>query len=390
MSNLNFYKDLPYVESFEEVTNPKLFREVPQDWYVLIADVQNSTIEIEEGRYKEVNFVGACAITSVLNIDKRIDLPFVFGGDGASILVPPNIIEKAEDALRDTKRFAMKYLNLNIRIAKIPVIELQRNRYLIKIVKVKVAENYYQSVFAGGGVDFAETLAKREKKYTISDIPPKHRANFKGLECVWQDIPGRKEEVLNLLIKATSDSVDHTVIYNEVFKEVQEIYGPKDSRFPIDSDSIKIRFSLKKVRLESMLYSYQYHKSFKSVFYKALFSNFIDSIFRFFRTSISKLLIRAYENAVVHSVDSEKFDDMLRMVIAGTKEQRHRLIGFLEELYNRKMLAYGVHVTHSVYMTCLIFERQGKQVHFIDGSNGGYTYAAKELKNKVKWQRMYL
>jgi hypothetical protein len=35
-------------------------------------------------------------------------------------------------------------------------------------------------------------------------------------------------------------------------------------------------------------------------------------------------------------------------------------------------------------MTCLIFQREGGHVHFVDGANGGYTLAAIELKRRLK------
>jgi hypothetical protein len=44
---------------------------------------------------------------------------------------------------------------------------------------------------------------------------------------------------------------------------------------------------------------------------------------------------------------------------------------------------YGVHVSRHALMTCLVFDRFGKQVHFVDGANGGYALAAKQLKQQL-------
>jgi hypothetical protein len=35
-------------------------------------------------------------------------------------------------------------------------------------------------------------------------------------------------------------------------------------------------------------------------------------------------------------------------------------------------------------MTCLVFERGGQQVHFVDGADGGYALAAKDMKQRMK------
>jgi hypothetical protein len=34
-------------------------------------------------------------------------------------------------------------------------------------------------------------------------------------------------------------------------------------------------------------------------------------------------------------------------------------------------------------MTCLVFERNGRQVHFVDGADGGYAIAAKSMKQRI-------
>lgn len=91
-----------------------------------------------------------------------------------------------------------------------------------------------------------------------------------------------------------------------------------------------------------------------------------------------------YKNIILKTTDTEKFDDMLRMVISTKRNQTKELEKYLEEEYQNKNLVYGIHKSDSALMTCLIFQRHGKHIHFIDSSNGGYALAAKELKNRLK------
>jgi hypothetical protein len=35
-------------------------------------------------------------------------------------------------------------------------------------------------------------------------------------------------------------------------------------------------------------------------------------------------------------------------------------------------------------LTCLIFERMGRQIHFVDGADGGFTLAARDLKQRLR------
>ena len=53
--------------------------------------------------------------------------------------------------------------------------------------------------------------------------------------------------------------------------------------------------------------------------------------------------------------------------------------------YENNNLVYGIHKSNSALMTCLIFQRHGKHIHFVDSSNGGYALASKELKNRLKF-----
>jgi hypothetical protein len=72
------------------------------------------------------------------------------------------------------------------------------------------------------------------------------------------------------------------------------------------------------------------------------------------------------------------------MIIAGNAAQRERLTRYLEDGYKRGALVYGLHITDRALMTCLVFERMGRQVHFVDGADGGYALAAKAMKERLR------
>ncbi|MEL6615216.1 MAG: DUF3095 family protein, partial [Bacteroidota bacterium] len=65
-------------------------------------------------------------------------------------------------------------------------------------------------------------------------------------------------------------------------------------------------------------------------------------------------------------------------------EQRQRLEAFLDACYARGDLAWGLHVSDRAVMTCLVYDRMGQQVHFVDGAEGGYTAAAVPFKRRLK------
>ena len=89
-----------------------------------------------------------------------------------------------------------------------------------------------------------------------------------------------------------------------------------------------------------------------------------------------------YKKEVVQNSDFRKFDDTLRFVLDVTSEQKRALVECLELRHQRGEIFYGTHSSPSALMTCLVFDRVGDHIHFMDGDNGGYALAAVELKKQ--------
>lgn len=83
MPGINFYKDLKTSKlTITEVFSQHNFCEVPDDWFIIIADVKNSTTAVNSGRHNDVNLVAAGSLIAALNIanSREIEIPFFFGG----------------------------------------------------------------------------------------------------------------------------------------------------------------------------------------------------------------------------------------------------------------------------------------------------------------------
>jgi hypothetical protein len=70
-----------------------LFYALPEDWQVIITDIKKSTEAVAAGKHETVNLAATGSIVAILNIaySHEITIPFFFGGDGASFLVPGTI-----------------------------------------------------------------------------------------------------------------------------------------------------------------------------------------------------------------------------------------------------------------------------------------------------------
>ena len=117
MTTDRFYADIPAFRGFTSLMDPALYRSLPDDWTVGIADIVQSTKAIQDNRYKAVNTAGAAVIAAIKNAMGGRDLPFVFGGDGAGFAVAPADLALAEAALVATAAWVRDALDLTLRIA---------------------------------------------------------------------------------------------------------------------------------------------------------------------------------------------------------------------------------------------------------------------------------
>lgn len=389
MSTEFFYANLPVLENFLDITDSRNFHSVPRDWYVIVTDIVNSTQAIESGRYKDVNLLGACSIIAVLNIASKIEIPFVFGGDGAALLIPPSLFLEAQQALLVTRQMAKRRFGIDLRVGAVPVAAVTAANYAVKVAKIKVSENYYQAAFTGEGLSYATELLKNPETahlYNYNYPHPNAKANFSGLECRWQDIPSKYGETVSLIVKSTSDqSESNHEIYRELLEQILLIYGSSDYINPVAKENLKLAFSYKYLRAETQLRaksSNSWHKLF--YFSQILLENLLGGFLMSRKINLAEVDWGAYKENAIATTDYMKFDDMLRMVIVGNKAQREKLMSYLEKNYRKGRLVYGLHTSDRALMTCLVFQRNGRQVHFIDGADGGYAAAAKAMKRRIR------
>ncbi len=113
MSSKRFYADIPAFDDFSGIADSSNYQVAPDDWHVIIADVKGSTQAIAEGRYKDVNMIGAACINAVLNISQKRSVPYVFGGDGATLMVPPEDVDSAARVLLGVRDLAASRFKLS-------------------------------------------------------------------------------------------------------------------------------------------------------------------------------------------------------------------------------------------------------------------------------------
>jgi hypothetical protein len=62
----NFFEQIKGFSDFSRIVDAENYFEAPNDWSVVLTDVKGSTKAIEQGRYREVNTLGAASIAVVI------------------------------------------------------------------------------------------------------------------------------------------------------------------------------------------------------------------------------------------------------------------------------------------------------------------------------------
>lgn len=135
----SFYNDIAPFCDFSRVAQREHYHVVPDDWDIVLTDIEGSTRAIEEGRYKEVNALGAASIIAVTNAVRKVmpevEIPFVFGGDGATLLTPKDAREAVTDALAMLGTRAIHGFQMNLRMAIVPMTVLAEHGKTVLVSK---------------------------------------------------------------------------------------------------------------------------------------------------------------------------------------------------------------------------------------------------------------
>ena len=364
----------------EVLGKEELFQTVPADWHVVVTDVKNSTQAVADGKHSLVNLIATGSIIASLNLARKagINVPFFFGGDGATLIVPDQILLPLLSALQEHKRNSFENFQLYLRVGSMPVAQVYEEKNRLLISKADMSPILPIPLVLGSGLKYAEDQIKQndsdaqlEKESTESLL------DLAGMECRWNKItpPENKQEVLSLLVESLDEERQGT-IFCKVLQEVEHIFGNQGSRNPISVQKLRLDASLDKIRTEMRV--------------KLGENNFAYLLENWLRTLIGDLYFRfnkggkMYLDNLVKLSDTLVIDGRINTVISGTVDQRKQLIQQLDKIEEAGDILYGIHSSPESIMSCYVTDREDQHIHFVDGSGGGYTQAAKMLKRKIR------
>ena len=383
MANLNFYRDIKAVKlPLAQALEDRSFFELPSDWFVVIADIKNSTAAVAEGRHNDVNLVAAGSLIAALNIakEKQVEIPFFFSGDGGAVLVPADIADDVVAALRRHNENAMKNFGLTLHLGSLLAKDIFSHGAVLRIAKVQVGENLSKAIVIGNGLKVAERFIKQSSESTQA-ISNTLDLNMTGLECRWDKVkpPTEENEIVCYLVEATSQSM-HTAVYRDVLTKMDEIYGSLESRSPLSVNRLKLLLNLKKMENEMKMKFGRWRTGY---YFRMLFENVLGQFFFGLNLKLGGIHGQDYLSQLIANADTLTIDGRINTIISGKTEKRKQLVDYLKVQEEKGVLIFGHHISKESIMTCYIENMNAKHIHFVDGSDGGYTEAAKELKAKA-------
>lgn len=328
----NFFRDLPKnnFHVLDLLTNTDRFTELPDDWYIVITDIQGSTKLYEEGRHRETITVGARSMEVIHWIaqENNIDVPSVFGGDGATVVVPPSIHEKVINALVMYRQYVEEEHGMHLRVGSVPMNYLKDMGHSLRVARCEHLPYCAGAVFLDTALSYADKAIKNNPEFQHTEVTGDAiHISFKGIDQIWEPIhvPEDSQSSLCLLINAT-DHHNHAPEYKRLLEAIHDIAGDPHE-----------------------VYGYLYE-----------------------------------HNEIIEGLqtDALNFDGMLKTVLVTPDEQAKQLLEFLDKEESEGRITFGHHISSNPVLKIALTTGKDMKTGIIDIGEGGYVEASKVLKAK--------
>lgn len=365
---------------------PELANQVPESSYIVIADVRKSTEAIKKGFQREVNMVGAACIAVVRNNFPQGTIPYVFGGDGATFLVPDVHLKSLTDLLRAVQTTVRINLKLSLRVGAVSTAELRAANadVFLRIEGCGEEEKIY--FLQGSGLTLADKMIKERDSRSDenSSLLNFVGADLSGLSCRMLPFQSLRGSIFSFIIDFNAAAGEENRILSKLYSTLTE-GGEIERLRPLQKSNTRRKWLSKSWLIEAKLFSSRARiiSMFRG-FIKTIIENIMTQfVFKFDLKNAMTGLPSEYSEQMLIQSDWIKFNGSLSLILDMNTAEKKKFCGELELLENQGLLFFGMHQSQSALVIChLNSESQKKHFHFVDGSDGGLTFAAIQLKSK--------
>jgi hypothetical protein len=383
----SFFNHISPFRDFSQVLMDSHYTDVPTNWFIVLTDIKGSTKAVEKGRYKQVNMIGAASITCALNCLKNYEIPYVFGGDGATLLIPPEAVDLITSELQGLQALARADFQIDLRVGLVSLKDLIAQGYNLKVAKYELSPGNALAQFRGDALIKAEDIIKNNllKEFPSALILEPNQMtvpNLDGLSCRLDPLKSRRGIILSLICKSIQSQKEVSILQS-VLDELKPVLGHDLNRAsPVSIEQMKWRAISPTLKEET--FTSRGRRSHWIAFIHIFLKAFVVNLSMKLEFPLGPFLPKKYKIETVLNSDFKKFDGTLRMVIDCDLDQASKIETLLQKNYQQGKIFFGLHQSPEALMTCMVFSAsQNQHIHFIDGSLGGYTMAAAAMKKQI-------
>jgi Protein of unknown function (DUF3095) len=376
-----FFAELPLLASERDTFDLSRFRPAPDDWALAVTDIVDSTGAIERGLHKTVNFVAAMGIAGLRNLCAPTRIPFLFGGDGAVVLVPPASIEAARIELARARGQAARDFDMKLRAGLVPVGTLRRFGCDVLVGRYEPTPGNSFGVFLGGGVGVLESAVRGKGEAELgrlAAIPESlddgESVDLEGLSCRWDTLHSTRGKMLTLIVRGPAG------LLPEVHAEIMRLAGPDQQQSrPVSLRTLRARWPPRGFMLEAR--ARRRGGSLLVWTARVLFETLLARVVLSRSKPTGSFDPQRYKEEIISNTDFCRHDETLCFVIDCPVAGIDAIRAYIAGTAAARGLRFGIHVSDTALMTCLVTSLSDSlHVHFVDGGGGGYTSASRGLK----------
>jgi len=374
---MNPFLQIDAFEAFDRVVDADVYRPLPDDWWLGVTDVVESTKAIAAGRYKAVNMAGAAVISAMMNALGGPDFPFVFGGDGAGFAVGPGDAEAARRTMALTARWVADELGLELRAGLVPLTDIRAAGRDVLVARYAPSLAVRYAMFAGGGLEWAEEELKAGR-IMIAPAPAGMRPDLTGLSCRWEAMSAKRGLILSLIVRAgqAGDMAAFTAVLRKLLALLD---GEERQAHPVSAPDLVFKWAPTGLGLETAASGGRLPLALRRLWVRL-------------HALLAAMLLKSgisfggfdpahYREQTALNSDFRKFGDGLHMTIDCSADTADRIEALLGEAEAAGAVRFGAFRQSAALMTCIVPSPLGDDhLHFIDGAEGGYAEAARQLK----------
>jgi hypothetical protein len=377
---------------FEQFTEGRLGEQVPDSSYVVIADVRKSTLAVRNGRQKDVNMVGAACVSAVRNEFPHGLIPWVFGGDGATFLVPENLHQQFLEVLSSVQRLARVNLNLSLRVGSVSVAELRAENADVRLTVQECGAQEKTYFLLGSGLSLADKIIKaRDRRQDETDTRTEVETEIaRGMSCRLLPFVSLRGHIYSIIVESSRSFAEQEKLFRQIMTALRA-GGQLERLRPLQKENIRRRWIPKTWQLEAQFFKKRSSFIWLVKHYLAtLFAQVISKfVFAFDRNNSITGQPSVYEQDMLVQSDWLKFNGALYLVVDMTDDEFAMFEKTLNDMEAAGDILFGIQRCTSALVVChLDGQNQKRHFHFVDGSDGGLTLAALNLKAKASAKKL--